>query len=84
MTFIVDIYVDIHSVAVSESCVRLVDVDDDGRMDILFGGLMIAFDADAFHTKADIKRYCLDNGWLKLTPICGSLKTFLFPTLVIL
>ncbi|XP_052801612.1 protein FAM234B-like [Mya arenaria] len=45
----------------TESCIRLVDVDQDGVLDVIIG-LALGKDVTNIHTEADMAQFCKDNG----------------------
>ena len=48
--------------AATESCIRLVDVDEDGRDDVIFGMTKTEFNGVGDKTMDDMKKTCSDAG----------------------
>ena len=46
----------------TESCIRLVDVDEDGRDDVIFGMTKTEFNGPGDSTIDDMKKTCTDAG----------------------
>ena len=46
----------------TESCIRLVDVDEDGRDDVIFGMTKTEFARGGDNTIDDMKKTCSDSG----------------------
>ncbi|KAI0227420.1 hypothetical protein LSAT2_022100 [Lamellibrachia satsuma] len=46
----------------TESCIRLVDIDEDGRDDVIFGMTKTEFDGAGDETMDDMKKTCSDAG----------------------